>query len=197
MQSVIKMSKERSGTVSHSDLSFATKFVAVCFFIKVKSSRPMTNQYLTWSKELRNTADLLIRKKFKTRANYAFDSLLLTKTSLKLLNGYISDILPLLKATCKCVLVHRNGVQHGRIGQLISKMVFDATGKYIHPTRYRQNVETASHEKLIKNEQDAFTEDQQHSSVVASVHYQKRKFRQVATRAHDCLRKLQWTRELS
>ena len=61
-------------------------------------------------------------------------------------------------------------------------MVFDATGKYIHSTRYRQIVETASHEKLNDNEQGAISEDQKHSSVVARVHYQKRRSRDENTR---------------
>ena len=70
-------------------------------------------------------------------------------------------------------------------------MVFDATGKYIHPTRYRQIVETASHQQLTSNEQGMISEDQKHSSMVAKVHYQKRRSREVATKAHECLEKLQ------
>jgi hypothetical protein len=34
------------------------------------------------------------------------------------------------------------------------------------------------------------SEDQKHSSVVARVHYQKRRSREVATKAHECLQKL-------
>jgi hypothetical protein len=73
----------------------------------------------------------------------------------------------------------------------MSKMVFDATGKYIHPTRYRQIVETASHKQLNTSEQGMVSEDQKHSSVVARVHYQKRRSREIATKAHECLQKLQ------
>lgn len=176
-ESVIQICEERPGTVSPSDLSFATKFVAVFLFIKVKSSRPMTYQYLTVDmvEGAKKNGGFIDQKKFKTTANYGFDSLLLTKTSRQLLNGYISNIRPLLKPNCNYVLVNKNGDQHSGIGQLMSKMVFDATGKYIHPTRYRQIVETASHDKLTDNEQGAITEDQKHSSVVARVHYQKRR----------------------
>lgn len=69
-------------------------------------------------------------------------------------------------------------------------MVFDGTGKYIHPTRYRQIVETAKHQQLTNSEQEMITEDQKHSSVVAKVHYQKRRSRDVAAKAHKCMKKL-------
>ena len=192
-ENVLKNCKERPGTVSPSDLSLATKFIAVFLFIKVKGSRPMTYQYLTVDmvEAAKNNGGFIDQKKFKTTANYGFDSLLLTKTHMQVLDGYISHIRPLLKPNCNYVLLNRNGDQHSRIGQLMSKMVFDATGKYIHPTRYRQIVETASREKLNNNEQDAISEDQKHSSVVARVHYQKQRSREVATRAHECLKKLQ------
>ena len=153
----------------------------------------MTYQYLTVDmvEAAKNNGGFRDQKKFKTTANYGFDSLLLTKTSMQVLDGYIFHIRPLLKPNCEYVLVNRNGDQHSRIGQLMSKMVFDATGKYIHPTRYRQIVETASHDKMNDKEQDAISEDQKHSSVVAKVHYQKQRSCEVATRAHECLRNLQ------
>ena len=106
------------------------------------------------------------------------------------LDSYIAHVRPLLKPTCEYVLVTQKGQQHTKIGQLMSKMVFEATGKFIHPTRYRQIVETTSHQQLTSNEQESITEDQKHSSVVAKVHYQKRRSRDVATKAHECLTKL-------
>ena len=192
-ESVLKICKEKPGEVPPSDLSFATKFLAVFLFRKVKGSRPMTYQYLTVNmvEAAKNHGGFRDQKKFKTTANYGFDSLLLTKTSMQVLDGYIFHIRPLLKPNYEYVLVNRNGDQHSRFGQLMSRMVFDAPGKYIHPSRYRQIVETASHDKLNDKEQDAISEDQKHSSVVAKVHYQKQRSREVATRAHECLRKLQ------
>ena len=76
----------------------------------------------------------------------------------------------------------------------MSKLVFDATGKYVHPTRYRQIVETASSRTLSSSAQDAISEDQKHSSVVARVHYQKRRSREVASKAHAFLETLQGER---
>ena len=73
----------------------------------------------------------------------------------------------------------------------MSKLVFDAIGKYIHPTRYRQIVETQSLNELTSEEQRMLSEDQKHSSAVAKVHYQKQRSREVALKGHECLQKLQ------
>ena len=192
-ETVLKVCRETPAKVTPSDLSFATKFVAVYLFIKVKGSRPMTYQYLTVDmvESAKTNGGFIDQKKFKTTAKYGFDSLYLTDTSMQVLHGYINVIRPLLKPDCEYVLVTRNGSQHSKIGQLMSKLVFDATGKYIHPTRYRQIVETASRKHLDTHEQGMITEDQKHSSVVAKVHYQKRRSREIATKAHECLIKLQ------
>ena len=76
----------------------------------------------------------------------------------------------------------------------MSKLVFDAIGKFIHPTRYRQIVETQSLNLLTSKEQQILSEDQKHSSAVAKVHYQKQRSREVAVKAHECLQKLQGTK---
>ena len=68
--------------------------------------------------------------------------------------------------------------------------MFDATGKYVHPTRYRQIVETASSRTLSSSAQDAISEDKKHISVVTKVHYQKRWSREVASKAHAFLERL-------
>jgi hypothetical protein len=106
------MCRKTPGIVTPSALSFATKFVAVYLFIKVNGSRPMTYQY---------------QKTFKTTAKYGFDSLYLTDTSIHVLIGCITYVRPLLKPDYDYLLVTRNGGQHSKIGQLMSKMVFDAT----------------------------------------------------------------------
>ena len=67
----------------------------------------------------------------------------------------------------------------------MSKLVFDATGQYVHPTRYRQIVETASSKHLSSSAQRMISEDHKHSSVVARVHYQEQRSREVATKAHE------------
>ena len=99
---------------------------------------------------------------------------------------------PLLKPQCDFVLVTKGGSQHSKLGNKM-KLVLDAIGKYIHPTRYRQIVDTQSLDTLNDKEHRLLC-DQKHSSVVAKVHYQKRRSREVAVKAHECLQKLQGTK---
>ena len=109
---------------------------------------------------------------------------------MQVLDGYIDHIHPQLKPNCDYVLATRNGGQHNKLGELMSKLVFDATGKYVHPTRYRQIVETVSSKQLASNGQCTISEDQKPFSVVARMHYQKQRSREVATKAHKYLEKL-------
>ena len=191
-ENVLKTCKDKPATVSQLELSFATKFLAVYLFIKVKGSRPMTYQFLTVEmvRTAKTNGGFIDQKMFKTAGKYGFDSLFLTDTSMQVLDGYIDHIRPHLKPTCDYVLVTRNGGQHNKLGELMSKLVFDAIGKYVHPTRYRQIVETASSKKLSSNAQGTISEDQKHSSVVARVHYQKQRSREIATKAHEYLETL-------
>ncbi|CAH3149334.1 unnamed protein product [Porites evermanni] len=119
------------------------------------------------------------QKMFKTAGKYGFDCLYLTETSMQVLDGSINHIRPLLRPTCDFVLATRNGGQNVKVGGLMSKLVFDATGKYVHSTRYRQIVETASSRQLSSSAQSTISEYQKHNSVVASVHYQKQRSREV------------------
>ena len=114
-KNTVKTCKTSPGQVNPSDLTFATKFVAVYLFIKVKGSR-----------------------------KYGFDSLILTDASMQVLYSYINFVRPLLKPQCEFVLVTKTGGQHSKLGDVMSKLDFDAIGKYIHPTGYRQIVETES-----------------------------------------------------
>ena len=192
-ENTVKICKSTPAQVNPSDLTFATKFVAMYLFIKVKGSRPMTYQYLTVDMiaTAKEKGGFIDQKTFKTAGKYGFDSLILTAANMQVLNGYISHVRPLLKPRCDFVLVNRNGDQHAKLGEIMSKLVFDAIGKYIHPTRYRQIVETQSLNQLTSEEQRILSEDQKHSSAVAKVHYQKQRSREVALKGHECLQKLQ------
>ena len=110
---------------------------------------------------------------FKTALHYNFDSLLFDNNSTEIVDDYITFVRPLLHPVCDYVLVKRNGTQYSKLSDLMSKLVFEAIGKYIHPTRYRQIVETESVRKLSPGEQDIMSRDQKHSSQVAKTHYQK------------------------
>jgi len=171
----LKKCKDKPATVSPLELSFGTKYLAVYLFIKVKGSRPMTYQFLTVEmlRTAKTNGGLIDLKMFKTAGKYGFDSLFFTDTSMQVLDSCIEHIHPHLKPTCEYVLVTRNVGQHNKLGELMSKLVFDTIGKYVHQTRYRQIVETVSSKKLSSNAQGTISEDQKHSSVVARVHYQK------------------------
>ena len=73
---------------------------------------------------------------------------------------------------------------------MMSQLVFEAIGKYINPTRYRQIIETESVQNLSPDEQKWVTEDQKHSSNVARTHYQKKRSRDIALKGQCCMSKL-------
>ena len=70
------------------------------------------------------------------------------------------------------------------------KLVYQAIGKYIHPTGYRQIVETESAKKLCLEDQKNISLDQKHSSQVARIYYQKNSSRRVAVDGQISMRKL-------
>jgi len=94
---------------------------------------------------------------------------------MQVIKSYIKLVRPLLKPQCDFVAVARNGGQHSKLGDVMSKLVFDAIGKFIHPMHYRQIVEMQSLNLLTSKEQQILSEDQKHGSAVAKVHYQKTK----------------------
>ena len=192
-ENTLKICKLSPAQVKPSDLTFATKFVAMYLFIKVRGSHPMTYQYLMLGMiaTAKEKDGFISEKTFKTAGKYGFDSLILTNANMQVLNGYIWYIRPLLKPQCNFILVNKNGDQHSKLGEIMSKLVFDATGKYIHPLRYRQIVETQRLNQLTCEEQKVLSEDQKHSSAVIKVHYQKQRSREVALKGHACLQKLQ------
>ena len=130
------------------------------------------------------------QKIFKTVKRYGFDSVYFDKSSIDMLEKYITYIRALFTPTCEYVLVNRNGKQFQKITDFLSVLVFEAIGKYIYPTRYRQIIETQSCEVLLPNEQKWISENQKHSSNVGRVHYQKKRSREVAMRGHWCMQKL-------
>lgn len=64
--------------------------------------------------------------------------------------------------SCEYVLVNHNGKQFQKLAELLSVLVFEAFGQYIHPTRYRQIIRS---KKLI-------SDDQKHGYNVACVQTQ-------------------------
>ena len=119
-ENIVKTCKTTPGQVNPSDLTFATKFVAIYLFIKVKGSRPMTYQYLTVDmvSAAKEIGGFINQKVFKTAGRYWFDSLILTDASMQVLDGYINFVRPLLKPRCEFVLVRSNGGQHSKLGDV-------------------------------------------------------------------------------
>ena len=135
----------------------------------------------------RNTA-FIDQKEFKTAHHYVFDSFNLQPKSLRVIQGYRKHVRPLLMPTCDFLLVHRNGAQYSKLTEALGKLGFDAIGKYINPTRYRQIIETKSSNCLDNEEQEWISEDQKHSSHVARICYQNKRCRNVALKGQGSLK---------
>ena len=131
------------------------------------------------------------QRKFKTADRYIFDSFRLDKTSLHVIKSYKCHIRPLLNPSCDFLLVNRNETQFTKLTEALGKLVFEAIGKYINPTRYRQIMETESCSYLDSEEQEWISEDQKHSSNVARISYKKKRSREIAIRGRNCVRMLQ------
>jgi len=91
---------------------------------------------------------------------------------------YIDFVRTKLTPKCDYLLICKNGNQLFNLGDIFGRMVYQAIGKYINPTRYRQIIETES------------AKDQKHTSNVAKVHYQKQISREVARKSNKCMQKL-------
>ena len=151
----------------------------------------MTYQYLTVKMFQNIDANGFIdQTNFKTKDRYGFDSLIFSKEVIDMIDGYIKCIRTRLNPKCEFILVTKNGTQLTRLGDIFGRMVFQAIGKYVHPTRYRQIVETESAEKLSIEEQSFLSEDQKHTSNVAKVHYKKLHSRTVAERGKQAMKVL-------
>ena len=182
------LQRRKKNTVSYispGELTFCTRFVAVYLFVKVKGSRPMTYQYFTvpMFNNRKKNGGFVDRTEFKTVFYLiVIAQRLLTTISLSYDGCFIQIMI--------YVLVTRNGTQYSKLSDLMSKLVFEAIGKYIHLTRYRQIVETESVRKLSLGEQDIMSRNQKHSSQVARTHYQKLSSRETAEKAKHCFGKL-------
>ena len=177
------------------DLSFATAFLVVVLFILVKATRPMSYQYLTIEmvENLPKEGGIIDQTQFKTNYKYGFDSLVISENALDIIQGYIKCIRPRLNPACDFLLINRNGKQLSQLSNIFGRTVYLAIGKYIHPTRYRQIIETESLTRLDETEQAIITRDQKHSSNVAKIHYQKIQSQKTALSGRECMEKLNAT----
>ena len=133
----------------------------------------------------------------KTNGKFGFDSFLFSVDVLTLFTGYVNYIRPRLNLACNYLLLSRNGKQISKLTNTFGRVVYEAIGKYINPTRYRQIIETESIEKLNTSEQVNLSQDQKHTSAVAKIHYQKRKSEDIAAKANKIMDKLRDKNESS
>ena len=154
------------------DLSFATSFIVAVLFLMVKASRPMNYKHLAVEMIKSNGENGISNQKlFKRNEKYDFDSLLLSVDVLTLATGYMNYIRPRLNPACNYLLDCRNGKQISKLTNIFGRVVYEAIGKYINPTRYGQIIETESIEKLNTSEQVNLSQDQKHTSAVAKIHH--------------------------
>ena len=115
----------------------------------VKASRLMTYKHLT-VEMIKSIGEngIINQTLFKTNEKYGFDSLFFSVDVLTLVTGYMNYIRPRLNPACNYLLVCRNGKQISKLTNIFGLVIYEAIGKYINPTRYRQIIETESIEKL-------------------------------------------------
>ena len=110
------------------------------------------------------------QNQFKTSEHHRFDWLMLEQQHLEALSLYIWHI-------CTCfennrenlLLITRHGKKLTKLSSILENMVFSATGKYINPTCLRQIVESESPTHLRAELQALVSEDQKHTTQVASI----------------------------
>jgi hypothetical protein len=190
-QEIYESTKNEMTLPNLNDLAFASRFIVTFLFLRVKCSRPMTFQYMTLDMvEQAKVSGFIDATQFKTSTTYIFDTVIMTKEVLRVLDMYITRIRPLMNPSCDYVIVSNSGKQYNSFTTAMTLLVKAAIGKYVHATRFRQIVETESASRLTPEEQKIISQDQKHSSQVAARSYQKRLSRDVAMRGKECMEKM-------
>ena len=125
LNSVLECCKTEATSVTPADLTFATRFLATFLFFQVKGARPMTYQHLTLEMvdKAQSNGGFIDQKMFKTAHTYSFDSLLLGRSNVEMIEQYRTHVRPLLKPKCDYLLVTRNGTQYSKLCDLIEASV--------------------------------------------------------------------------
>ena len=183
---------DAEAVVTVNDLAFASRFVATYLFLRVKCSRPKTFQYITLQmvENAKKNGGFIDQTEFKTADKYVFDTVIMNEEIFKVLDMYICRIRPKMHPTCNYLVVSNTGRQYNSFTTAMTVLVKQAIGKYVHPTRLRQIVETTSSTRLSTAEQEIVTADQKHASGVAQRSYKKRLSREVATQGKECMAKM-------
>ena len=88
------------------------------------------------------------QKGFKANLSYTFDPIVLDALPTRVIGFYLEHVRPLLNPQNDYLLLTRNDIRYKNLGNAMCKLVYQAIGKYIHPTRYIQIVETESTKTL-------------------------------------------------
>ena len=89
------------------------------------------------------------QKEFKTNLSYSFVSIVLDDLPTRVIALYVEHVRPLLNPQNNYLLLTRNGSQYKKLGNAMCKLVYQAIGKYTHPTRYRQIIETENEKSCV------------------------------------------------
>ena len=185
-QDFLKICQEGNTSPTKSQIAFATRFILIFIFLRVKCTWPMSYQYLTVKmfEKTKVNGGFIDQTAFKTHQTYAFDTFVLNEAVLQVLDTYNKHI---CHPTCDFFVVTTNGTQYTTFSTAMSLLVHEAIGKYVNPTRYRQIVETESNERLNNKERGTISKDQKHSSYVAKRLYQKKLSRGVAVEGRESM----------
>ena len=189
---IVELCRDNPGDVTASDLTFATRFITTLLFLKVKCSRPQTYQYFTIEmfENAKKDKGFVDQTSFKTKETFMFDSFIMDSDVMRLIDLYVIHCRPLLRPKCEFLLVTGTGQMTQNLCYAMTLLVHEAIQKYIHPTRYRQIVETSSSDRLDTAEQEFITKDQKHNSTVAAVYYKKKLSREIAEKGKECVDKM-------
>ena len=96
-KTILEDCKQKSLVVSTTNLTFATMFIAVFMFLKVKGCRPMTYLQLTVAmfENAKRNVGMVHQKTFKTK-KYGFHCLYFDKVNLDVIDNYVHFFRPLL-----------------------------------------------------------------------------------------------------
>ena len=92
------------------------------------------------------------QKEFKTNLGYPFDSVVSDNLPTRVIALYVEHVRPLRNH----LLPTRNGTQYKKLRNVMCKLVYQAIGKYIHPTRYREIFGTEGAKKLCLEDQNIY-----------------------------------------
>ena len=107
------------------------------------------------------------------------------------LDDYVRNVRPNVFPKCEYLLLMRIGTQFTKLSQAMCLLVYEAIGKYVHPTRYQQIIEQLLNADVLSlEEKELISQDQKHTSNVARIHYRRKRSRVVAEKGNHCIKKL-------